>query len=321
MRRRAHVPGVFLFREYLHHLCHENNYHTAIQIRGLIGKGELVEISFKSLVFGQCYERPFLAKLWGYQSFHALSKGVVTPTNTKFIILFVTKDKQQALPQYNDYIDGNLLFWEGEDKHSSDKRIANANINNDEIHLFYRHTHHTPFIYFGRITPTDYQFKKDVPSEFIFKINALYSDIDVFKEVREHANEYTILDKTEQEQILVSRLGQGNFRRNVIQLWGSCSVTGLENISLLRASHIKPWRDSDNQERLTPFNGLLLIPDYDFLFDRGYITFKDNGKVAISNRLDPSAQKVFDVNENICLRKVFPKNKDYLDYHRSEVFN
>ena len=55
-------------------------------------------VNFQSLKFGQSYERPFLARLWGYQSFHAISKGVVTPADTKHIILFVTKDKQQALP-------------------------------------------------------------------------------------------------------------------------------------------------------------------------------------------------------------------------------
>ena len=58
----------------------------------------------------------------------------------------------------------------------------------------------------------------------------LSSEVDAFKEVREHAGEYKTLNKTEQEQIVVSRLGQGNFRRNVIRLWGSCSVTGLQNV-------------------------------------------------------------------------------------------
>ena len=62
-------------------------------------------IDFRSIKFGQSYERPFLAKLWGYQSFHALSKGVVTPTDTNYIIFFVTKEKQETLTQYNDYID------------------------------------------------------------------------------------------------------------------------------------------------------------------------------------------------------------------------
>jgi len=58
-------------------------------------------VNFKSLEFGKSYERPFLAKLWGYQSFHAISKGVVTPAGTKYIIFFVTKEKQEALTQYN----------------------------------------------------------------------------------------------------------------------------------------------------------------------------------------------------------------------------
>lgn len=113
-----------------------------------------MQISFDLLKFGQSYERPFLAKLWGYQSFHAISKGVITPTNTKYIILFVTKNKQQTSTQYNDYIDGNLLFWEGEEKHSTDKRVVNATKNQDEIHLFYRDTHHSPFVYFGKISLT-----------------------------------------------------------------------------------------------------------------------------------------------------------------------
>lgn len=277
-------------------------------------------INFTPLEFGQTYERPFLAKLWGYQSFHALSKGVVTPAGTKYIIFFVTKEKQEALTQYNDYIDGNMLFWEGEQKHSSDKRVVEAAKMGDEIHLFYREVHHTPFIYFGKVSLTDYQFRENAPSEFVFRIEALYTDVDVFKEVREHAAEYKTLAVTEQEQIVVSRLGQGNFRRNVIRLWGSCSVTGLQSVSLLRASHIKPWKDSDNQERLTPYNGLLLIPDYDFLFDRGYVSFKNDGYVIVSQRLSLFARKVFDVRDDLRLRKIFPENREYLDFHRSEVF-
>jgi hypothetical protein len=265
-----------------------------------------MSVNFNALEFGQSYERPFLAKLWGYQSFHALSKGVITPAGTKYIIFFVTKDKQETLTQYNDYIDGNMLFWEGEEKHSSDKRVVQAVENSDEIHLFYREVHHTPFVYFGRISLNDFQLRENAPSEFVFRIEALTMEVDAFKEVREHAAEYKTLNRTEQEQIVISRLGQGNFRRSVIRLWGSCSVTGLQNISLLRASHIKPWKDSNNQERLNPFNGLLLIPDYDFLFDSGYITFKQNGNMAVSSRLSPFARKVFDVSEELRLRNLFP---------------
>lgn len=279
-------------------------------------------VSFHSLKFGESYDRPFLAKLWGYQTFNAISRGVVTPSETKYIVFFVTKDKQESLMQYNDYIDGGMLFWEGEKKHSSDKRVVEASENGDEIHLFYREVHHTPFVYFGKITLTDFQLSKDKPSEFVFKIDALpYEDMDVFKEVREHAAEYKILKVTEQEQVVKSRLGQGSFRRNVIRIWGSCSVTGLQNVSLLRASHIKPWKESNNEERLTPYNGLLLVPDYDFLFDRGYISFKNDGGVLVSQRLSSFARKVFDVHDDLQLRKILPENKKYLEYHNDEVFN
>ena len=127
-------------------------------------KSSSVNVNFKALKFGQSYERPFLAKLWGYQSFHAISKGVVTPANTNYIIFFVTKDKQEALTQYNDYIDVDMLFWEGEEKQSSDKRVVDANKSGDEIHLFYREVHHTPFVYFGKISLSDYQVNDNSPT-------------------------------------------------------------------------------------------------------------------------------------------------------------
>ncbi|MBI4732963.1 MAG: HNH endonuclease [Chloroflexi bacterium] len=279
-----------------------------------------MNVSFKAIEFGQSYERPFLAKLWGYQNYHAISKGVVTPIKSKYIILFVTKDKQDALPQYNDYIDGNLLFWEGEEQHSSDNRIIEAKNNRDEVHLFYRDTHHSPFVYFGIITLLDYQLRDISPSEFIFQVEALSSTIDAFSEVREHASEYKTLAKTEQDAIVKSRLGQGAFRYNLIRLWGSCSITGLHNITLLRASHIKPWKASTNPERLDKYNGLLLIPNYDLLFDKGLITFNTSGHVIISERLDLFGRRVFHIDESLKLRRVFNENKRFLDYHRSEVF-
>lgn len=277
-------------------------------------------MDFSFLEFGQSYNRQFLAKLWGYQGFQGLARGVVTPANSKTIILFVTKEKQKALPQYNDYVDGDLLFWEGEEGHRSDLRIINAKRNGDEIHLFYREVHHTDFVYFEIVSLLEHLPGTAKPSEFIFQITALTAEANIFAEVREHRAEYSILTSTEQEQIIVSRVGQGNFRREVIRLWGRCSVTGLQNVTLLRASHIKPWKDSNNQERLTPYNGLLLVPNYDFLFDKGLISFRDNGDLMVSSRLDNQARKVFHLDSGLRLRKEIPDNRIYLDYHRTQVF-
>jgi putative restriction endonuclease len=277
-------------------------------------------ISFKALEFGSSYDRPFLAKLWGYKSSKAIERGVVTPANTKYIILFVTKEKQESLPQYKDYIDGNQLFWEGEDGHSADNRILESKEHHDEIHLFYRDTHHTSFIYFGKVSLIEFQRRENVPSQAVFRIEQLSVDTNPFNEVRDLAGAYKVLDKTEQEQIVMSRLGQGNFRKGVIQLWGSCAITGLQNITLLRASHIKPWRDSDNRERLNPFNGLLLIPNYDLLLDVGLITFKNDGHMIVSERLDGFERKVLEVDSELRLRHTFAGNKQFLEYHRDSVF-
>ena len=279
-----------------------------------------MSVGFELLQVGQSYERPFLAEIWGYKSFHAISRGVVTPSNTNYLIFFVTKEKQAVLPQYNDYIDGDLLFWEGEDGHRSDQRIVDTTRSRDEIHLFYRDTHHSPFVYFGEITLLEYQIKSEDPSEFIFQVSSVQSDTDIFREVREYASEYDTLAETEQDAIVKSRIGQGSFRKNLIRLWGSCSITGLHNISLLRASHMKPWKTSTNSERMNPYNGLLLIPNYDLLFDKGLITFNREGQIIISKSLSRFSQRVFHVDNRLNLRGVFEQNKAFLDYHNQSVF-
>jgi hypothetical protein len=95
------------------------------------------------------------------------------------------------------------------------------------------------------------------------------------------------LDDTERKSVIAARRGQGVFRSNVEKLERACRLTGITNPSLLKASHIRPWRACETaQERLDGMNGLLLTPDADHLFDRGYISFEDDGEVLVSNRVD-----------------------------------
>ena len=83
------------------------------------------------------------------------------------------------------------------------------------------------------------------------------------------------------------RVGQDYFRDEVIRLCnGACVVTKITDVSLLIASHIKPWRESTDEERLDGNNGLLLSPHIDKLFDRHLITFSDDGRIMSSPRLD-----------------------------------
>ncbi len=278
-----------------------------------------MSISFDSLQIGQIYDRPALATLWGYQSIHPISRGVVTPNSSNFIILFVTKEKQYSLQQYNDYIDGNLLFWEGEDKHGSDFRIIGAKENKDRIYLFYRDVHHMRFTYYGQITLLDHQTNSAKPSEFIFRIEALHKVSDILEDLDFHSHDFENLLHTEKQALIKSRIGQGIFREKLVKLWGSCSLTGTKNISLLKASHIKSWRDSTNSERLDPYNGLLLTPNFDLLFDQGFIAFRENGQIIISSRFSMEDRQAFYLDSSQGLRKVFPKNRKYLEYHRDNV--
>ena len=102
-------------------------------------------VKFDKLILGEAYDRPYLAKLWNYKDWQALARGVVTPANTDIVILFITKEKQKHLTQYEDHFEGQDLKIQGEENHVNDDRIIQAHKNKDHIYLFYRERHHQPF--------------------------------------------------------------------------------------------------------------------------------------------------------------------------------
>jgi len=135
------------------------------------------------------------------------------------------------------------------------------------------------------------------------------------------AIERTTPDKTVRQALLESRIGQGRFRNDLLAMWqGQCAVTGLALTAILRASHIRPWRDSDNQQRLDPYNGLLLAPSYDALFDRGLISFGADGELIISVQLSAADLTILGISRAARLRAVRPEHLPYFEYHRRNVF-
>lgn len=126
---------------------------------------------------------------------------------------------------------------------------------------------------------------------------------------------------TEAERLVVQRVGQGLFRTALLDFWqGRCCVTGLEVPQLLRASHIRPWAlcDSDEQ-RLDVFNGLLLAPHVDALFDGGWISFSDSGALMISPSLLGAARDSLGVLEAWHVVGLTSRHLPYLAYHREHV--
>lgn len=126
---------------------------------------------------------------------------------------------------------------------------------------------------------------------------------------------------TEVERLQVMRVGQGIFRARLMEYWdGRCAVTGLGLSELLRASHIKPWSECPDEERLDVFNGLLLAPNLDALFDKGFVTFSDDGSFVTSPALSSDARKQLGLDTQLKVRKVDLGHRKYLAWHRERLF-
>ncbi len=128
------------------------------------------------------------------------------------------------------------------------------------------------------------------------------------------------LTETQRNYLISCRLCQGEYRQQLLDLWeGRCSVTSVSQNQMLIASHIKPWRLSNARERTAPANGLLLIPQLDRAFDQGLITFHEtSGKIVISPHFEEYEQT--GIFKTMKLRMLPPDTKDYLEFHRENIF-
>lgn len=161
----------------------------------------------------------------------------------------------------------------------------------------------------------EYEFLLSLNERFIDKempkvIREIYKDVEQFKE-----------EETDAISVVTSRKGQGKFKNRLLGTMRSCPFTNISEPILLRASHAKPWSMSSNLERLDGFNGLLLTPTYDVLFDRGLISFEDDGTLIVSslvsreiiNKLRLVAGETYNIaNET-------GERSRYLKFHRENV--
>jgi hypothetical protein len=127
------------------------------------------------------------------------------------------------------------------------------------------------------------------------------------------------INETQRQQLILSRIGQGQFRKDLINYWRGCSVTGCDEVRILTASHMKPWSLSTNIERLDVNNGLLLTPNLDRLFDRGLITFANDGGIVVSSLIKKTTLKLLGVDKSMKIQLNI-KQKQYMKFHRENVF-
>ena len=127
---------------------------------------------------------------------------------------------------------------------------------------------------------------------------------------------------TEREQLVKQRIGQDVFREALLKYWKNrCAITTIDIPEILRASHIKPWVNCDNDsDRLNVYNGLLLSANYDALFDKGLITFDDTGLIIYSSSL--SKGQILDIggDRNKTLHWIDERHLPFMEWHRRHVF-
>jgi putative restriction endonuclease len=129
------------------------------------------------------------------------------------------------------------------------------------------------------------------------------------------------LNETERRALILARRGQGLFRANVQTIERACRVTKVERREHLIASHIKPWRDSSNDERLSSENGLLLTPTVDHLFDKGFISFEGDGDLIVSPVADRiSLERMgIPIDSRTSVGAFSEGQRKFLEYHRDSI--
>jgi putative restriction endonuclease len=153
--------------------------------------------------------------------------------------------------------------------------------------------------------------------DYQFNINNHPSKVRDEEESVEKSKNISVAKK---ETIIIARIGQGKFRENLLKQMFSCPITDVSDERLLMASHIKPWVQSNDKEKIDPFNGIIFTPTYDKMFDQGFISFEDDGTLLVSPYISPLNIKKLNLIKNKKYNIQPSGREKYLDYHRNNIF-
>ncbi|WP_077368178.1 HNH endonuclease [Anaerosalibacter sp. Marseille-P3206] len=216
----------------------------------------------------------------------------------------------------NDFLEFNI--------YRSDVALPRVYINSDSDYYTLMREVGIPNISYVSIL----KLKNNNKIYYYFKLFIDYkSDIVKFYRPRERDQENLIvkndkISKRSKERLISSRVGQGEYRTKLLNECLFCPFTLVNDERLLIASHIKPWADSNDREKVDPKNGFILTPTYDTLFDRGFITFENNKKLMVSPWISPMNQNRLQIYTGKTISKLPLDEKRivYLEYHRKNVF-
>lgn len=262
--------------------------------------------------------------------------------------------------KFNDYFDGNLFHWDSQPQLNIDTPTIRSMVNGTKVVLLFTRIYSSikgitqPFIYCGQLTYFEHDTTTANPVHIVFTSNdylpgknqgldEVYNwssgqQIKLARPLRSKQKsnvtpvtaivpqsapdqDSTEITATEKEVVIMQRVKQGVFRDKLLATFqGRCVLTRLNNPELLIASHIKPWSQCTEEERVDVNNGLLLAAPIDALFDKHLISFFNDGTICISTKLGLTAQRVFGITKGMKLEiQLNSETQSFLNGHRANL--
>jgi hypothetical protein len=304
-----------------------------------------------NLKIGEKYSKKDLSEILDNPNISIVREGIYNTSESESLF-FVDLEKQGKEDRFHfdDYFEGDFFHWDSQTtQHINTPKIQEIVKGSRTPHLFIRitpkiKTTTQPFIYCGRLKYVEYVEGTSKPVHIIFQ-NIDYQDETENKDLLEvyfwkpskigGSSQYKITNRdviseerkrqlkepnvTERSGLVISRVGQGYYRQQIIEKWeGRCPVTKSELLKVLISSHIVPWSECNDKERLDVENGILLSPNIDSLFDKHLVSFNDNGQMIVSNKLSDKELTILGIPKDVTI-KVTEGMKKYLQRHREKL--
>ena len=277
---------------------------------------------------GELYKRSEIHDQYGGNR----QTGISNCPSNGLIFIFTKPKKSQDV--YIDEWKNDYFYYSGEGRvgdmqmTGGNKAIWEHQANSKEIHLFQKTDKSGYWEYIDQLKLVDLEPYRNIDDNGNERDAFQFVLLSTTKAIQKNAHprdgedyDYNIPNKTERKGLVISRVGQGYYRKKLLKRWGfKCAVTNSSIERILIASHILPWSKSNNAQRLDIGNGILLSPNLDALFDKHIISFDASGKILLSAKISNSEYKSLNISEKLGLRHVYPDMLRYLKKHRDEFF-
>lgn len=308
-------------------------------------------MSFSSLTIGEKYSKKDLSEIFDNPNISIVREGIYNLSDKEsFFFVDLEKKGKEERFHFDDFFQGEYFHWDSQTtQHINSPKIQEIVRGTRTPHLMIRispkiKNQTQPFIYCGRLKYDQYEKGTDRPVHIIFQ-NIDYQDDTENKELieiyswrpgkvgkttkskidkegnvsKQRKSNYKKPNTTEREGLITSRVGQGYYRNLIREKWNyKCPVTGCDILEILISSHILPWSESNEDERLDVENGILLSPNVDSLFDRNLISFTDEGEMVLSKKITPEQLSNLGIPTNSKIT-ISQGMKTYLKRHREKT--